>query len=268
MAAVALAAIATTAQPQRPHAQTAKASLHLYLLIGQSNMAGRGVVEAQDQTPHPRVLMFTKEHAWAPAVDPLHFDKPIAGVSLGSTFGRVMADADPQVTIGLIPSAVGGTALERWRKGADLYAQAVVRAKAAMRDGTLKGILWRQGESDTGNEKDARTYGDRLAQMVSDLRAELGAGDMPFVAGQLGECAVRDDGQPGFLTVVNEQIAALPEHARFSAVVSSSGLTHKGDRVHFDSPSLRELGRRYARALMELTRKAGTGRDLNDVRTR
>jgi hypothetical protein len=56
--------------------------------------------------------------------------------------------------------------------------------------------------------------------------------------------------------LVNAQIAALPEHAPLSAVVSSSGLTHKGDQLHFDSPSLRELGRRYAQALIELTRKA------------
>jgi photosystem II stability/assembly factor-like uncharacterized protein len=256
--ALTLAAAAVIARPQLPHAQAAKANLHLYLLIGQSNMAGRGVVEAQDQTPHPRVLMFTKQNVWAPAVDPLHFDKPIAGVSLGSTFGRVMADADPQVTIGLIPSAVGGTALERWQKGADLYERAVGRAKAAMRDGTLKGILWHQGESDSGNEKDARSYGERVARMVSDLRAELGAGDVPFVAGQLGEFALRDDRQPAFLGVVDAQIEALSRRIPRSAVVSARGLTHKGDRVHFDSPSLRELGRRYASALMELTRPART----------
>src|SRR5262245_33767010 len=72
----------------------AKEKFHLYLLIGQSNMAGRGTVEEQDKRPHPRVLMFTKENTWAPAVDPLHFDKPAAaGVGLGSSFGRAMADA-------------------------------------------------------------------------------------------------------------------------------------------------------------------------------
>ncbi len=52
-------------------------------------MAGRGMVEEQDKAPHPRVLKFTKENAWALATNPLHFDKPtIAGVGLGSSFGR------------------------------------------------------------------------------------------------------------------------------------------------------------------------------------
>ena len=66
-----------------------KERFHLYLLIGQSNMAGRGAIEEQDKTPHPRVLKFTKENTWAAAIDPLHFDKPaIAGVGLGSSFGH------------------------------------------------------------------------------------------------------------------------------------------------------------------------------------
>ena len=44
----------------------------LFLLIGQSNMAGRGPVEAQDKEIIPGVFMLNKEMAWAPAVDPLH----------------------------------------------------------------------------------------------------------------------------------------------------------------------------------------------------
>ena len=54
---------------------------HLFLLVGQSNMAGRGAVTEEDRNPDPRVLMLTRDRAWIPAADPLHFDKPkIAGV--------------------------------------------------------------------------------------------------------------------------------------------------------------------------------------------
>ena len=77
----------------------AKDKFHLFLLVGQSNMAGRGVVEAQDQTPHPRVLMLSKEGRWVPAVDPLHFDKPSVGVGIGKTFGQLIAEANPGITI-------------------------------------------------------------------------------------------------------------------------------------------------------------------------
>jgi hypothetical protein len=225
---------------------------HLYLLIGQSNMAGRGAVEEADKVPHPRVFTFTKENAWAPALDPLHFDKPIAGVGLGSTFGRVMAEADPGVRIGLIPYAVGGTPLARWQKGMDLYEQALARAKAAQADGELKGILWHQGEGDSKREADATSYGERLAKMVTALRADLGAGDVPFVAGRLGEFLKAKDGEPAFFGVVNAQIDSIATRVPKAAAVSSEGLKHKGDGVHFDSASLREFGKRYAAAMQKL----------------
>jgi len=237
----------------------AKEKLHLYLLIGQSNMAGRGALGEQDKTPTPRVLKFTKDNTWAPATDPLHFDKPIAGVGLGSSFGRAMAEGKPDATIGLIPCAVGGTPLVRWSKGGDLYQQALDRARLALKDGTLKGILWHQGEADSGNERTASSYGERLAQMVKDLRADLGAGEVPFVAGKLGEFLKREDkdGKPALWLKVNEQIGALPKSVPHTASVESAGLKHKGDSLHFDTPSLHEFGERYATAMKRL--QAGQG---------
>jgi hypothetical protein len=229
-----------------------KGKFHLYLLIGQSNMAGRGVVEEADKKPHPQVNMFNKENTWVQAVDPLHFDKPIAGVGLGSSFGRAMADADPEIVIGLIPCAVGGTPLARWQKGKDLYEQALVRAKLAMKEGTLKGILWHQGEGDSKREEDAKSYGERLAKMVTDLRDDLGAGDVPFVAGRLGEFLKAKEGKPVYFDVVNQGIDSIATRVAKAASVSSEGLKHKGDGVHFDSASLREFGKRYAAAMQKL----------------
>ncbi|MES2696887.1 MAG: sialate O-acetylesterase [Verrucomicrobiota bacterium] len=237
----------------------AKESFHLYLLIGQSNMAGRGKVEPQDKVPHPRVLMLDKENAWVPALDPLHFDKPtIAGVGLGSSFGRAMAEAAPGVTIGLIPCAVGGTPLARWQKGGDLYEQALVRAKVALKAGTLKGILWHQGESDSKSEDTANSYAQRLAQAVKDWRSDLGVNTAPFVAGKLGLFLAEKskDGQPSTLwRTINAQIESLPKLIPYCAVADSDGLQHKGDSVHFDSASLREFGKRYAEQMKSLQKK-------------
>lgn len=253
---------------------SAKEKFHLYLLIGQSNMAGRGAIEEQDKQPPTRVLKFTKEKTWAAGVDPLHFDKPIAGVGLGTTFGRVMAEAQPDAVIGLVPCAVGGTPLARWQKGGDLYKQAVERTQSAMQDGTLKGILWHQGEGDSGSETTAKNYAERLAQMVRDLRTELNAGEVPFVAGELGQFLQREskDGKPNYWPLVNEQINALPKLVPHTTVASSKDLKHKGDVVHFDSPSLREFGKRYATAMQALDATASqkladnTSHDLRPIK--
>lgn len=236
----------------------AKEKFHLYLLIGQSNMAGRGLLDPEQSVSRQRLLKFSQRNAWAPGVDPLHTDKPAAaGVGLGTSFAREMADADKTITVGVIPCAVGGTPLQRWQKGGDLYEAALVRAKLAMKDGTLKGILWHQGEADSGKEDTAKSYNARLTQMIADLRADLGVGEIPFVAGKLGEflAPTSKDGTPSYWPLVNEQIAALPKTAPNTAVVESTGLQHKGDVVHFDTPSLREFGKRYAEAMKKLQQR-------------
>ncbi len=230
----------------------AKDKLHLYLLIGQSNMAGRGMLDTEKRISRSRVLKFSPNNKWTIGVEPLHFDKPAAvGAGLGMSFAREMADADPGITVGLIPCAVGGTPLERWVKGGDLYNQALERARLAMKDGTFKGILWHQGEGDSGNEAKSRSYADRLAGMIQDLRADLGAGDLPFVAGKLGEFLSLETKEktPSYWPLVNEQIASIPARVPKTAVVESTGLKHKGDQVHFDTPSLRTFGQRYADAM-------------------
>jgi len=211
-------------------AMPAKNKFDLYLLMGQSNMAGRGMIDNEHIVSRVRLLKFSQRHAWAPGTDPLHTDKPAAaGVGLGTSFARAMADADKSITVGLIPCAVGGTPLERWVKGGDLYEQALVRARLAMKDGQLKGILWHQGESDSGSETTARSYAARLAQMIKDLRADLSVGEVPFVAGKLGDflALTSKDGKPSFWPVVNEQLATLPTLVPKTAVVEATGLQQR-----------------------------------------
>ncbi|WP_425614151.1 sialate O-acetylesterase [Anatilimnocola sp. NA78] len=235
----------------------AKEKFHLFLLVGQSNMAGRGKVEAEDKQPAPRVLMLNKEGDWVPAVDPLHFDKSAAGVGLGKTFGKLIAEANPDVTIGLIPCAVGGSPIDSWKPGV-LYKptnshpwdDAIRRAKLAQEKGVLKGMLWHQGESDC-SAKAAPAYAEKLQSLVAAFRKELNA-DVPFLVGQLGQFdeVPWDDNRK----LVDQAHRELPKHVTNSAFVPSDGLKHKGDKVHFDSAGLREFGKRYAEAYLKLAK--------------
>ncbi len=230
----------------------AKKKFHLYLLMGQSNMAGRGEIEAEDKTPHPRVFTFVTNH-WELAVEPVTRDRKSGlGVGPGLAFGKAMAEKNPDVVIGLVSCAVGGTPLSRWLKGGDLYSNAVVRAKLAMHDGTLKGILWHQGESDS-KPGVAETYGARLGGMISDFRADIGLPELPFVAGQLGEFLyTRSTNNVPEAKIVNAVIARLPQDVPHTGFVSSEGLMHKGDQLHFNAASQREMGRRFSVEMMRL----------------
>ncbi|MCU1234356.1 MAG: putative protein of unknown function acetylesterase [Candidatus Solibacter sp.] len=234
--------------------QTTQTPREVFLLIGQSNMAGRGVVEEQDRQPIPRVFMLNKAMEWVPAVDPVHFDKPdIAGVGLARSFAKVLAAADPGATVGLIPAAFGGTSLEEWKPGGKLYEEAVRRAKFAMRTGKLRGILWHQGEAESGKKELAETYRPRFAAMIAQMRADLGEPNVPVIVGQLG--VFRSEGgtpRSPFAALVDEQLATIPLRVPHSAFVSSAGLTSNPDFLHFDAKSEREFGRRYALAFLSL----------------
>ena len=60
-----------------------KSKLHLYAyLLGQSNMAGRGKVGAEDKKTHPRVLVFTLSNTWELAVEPVTKDRK-TGLGVG-----------------------------------------------------------------------------------------------------------------------------------------------------------------------------------------
>ncbi|RCR70612.1 sialate O-acetylesterase [Larkinella punicea] len=230
--------------------QDAPPRLQLFLLIGQSNMAGRGVPEAEDQQPNPHIWMLTKEQTWVPARDPMHFDKPaVIGVGPGLAFAKRLAETAPKLNIGLIPCAVGGSGIDVWKPGAYYeptnsypYDDAIRRAKKALENGQLAGILWHQGESDSKPGNTA-VYGEKLAELVQRLRKELNAPKVPFVVGTLGDFVVKRNPNAG---LINEALQQATKNIPHSYYAVATGLTHKGDSTHFDTPSARTLGRRYA----------------------
>jgi Carbohydrate esterase, sialic acid-specific acetylesterase len=152
----------------------------------------------------------------------------------------------PKAHIGLLPCAFGGSPLHDWIPGAIHYENAVKRTREAQKQGTLRVILWHQGEAESNDLDRARSYRERWTHMMTSLRKDLGAPDVPVIVGQLGLFFVKSP----YARIVNEQLAMIPASVPYTAFVPSYGLKHKGDEVHFDTPSLREFGRRYAHAFL------------------
>jgi hypothetical protein len=235
------------ASPMTASAQEAPSDLSLVLLIGQSNMSGRGMIEPQDMMQIPGVFKLNTANQWVPAIDPLHWDNPKAGVGLGREFTRALVKARPGAQIGLIPAAVGGTSLEKWKPGGELYNQALARLRVAQKSGKLVAILWHQGEADSSRADLSASYAGRWVAMMKQLRADAGTPNVPVVAGELGEFLQRP-----YARVVDEQINSLPCLLDHVAVAPARGLTDRGDQLHFDSVSQREFGRRYAAAFFAI----------------
>ena len=237
---------------ERGHTNAVDSSFDLYLLIGQSNMSGRGVITGKfKEEGNPNVFMRTKENTWAPAKNPLHFDKPsIAGVGPGLSFGIAMGKAKPSHKTGLIPCAVGGTSIDVWKPGAfdkatntHPYDDMLLRLQEALKSGALKGILWLQGESDSSPEK-APTYLKKLEKLIHEIRTVAGNSKVPFVAGQLGRYKTQYQN-------INDVLKILPSGIAYTAVASSKGLTDKGDKTHFNSESQEKMGKRMAKKMKD-----------------
>jgi hypothetical protein len=232
---------------------TVDSNFHVYLLIGQSNMAGRGMVDAESKIVNPRILMLDSFNHWVAATDPVHFDKPeLVGVGPAISFAKEMLGKDEKISIGLIPCAWGGSPIKAWEPGAAYinsshpYDDAIRRAKAAKQKGVLKGVIWHQGESDNDSLLSG-VYLEKLKALIERLRIDLGQPTLPFVAGEIGYFNKTN--------YINPVINQLPAAVAHTAVVSAKDLHDKGDQLHFDTPSARELGKRYAIALKKLQQR-------------
>jgi len=239
----------------------AKKDFQIFILAGQSNMAGRGMIDEESKKPNPRVFSLNKDEKWQHAVDPLHWDKAGAGVGIGKSFGEIIAAKNPGVSIGLVPTACGGSPISAWAPGkfwdqtkSHPYDDFLVRAKHAMQDGTLKAILWHQGESDS-NAKDAPEYEQRLTELINRMRTDLQAPDLPFIIGQLGRFPEKPwDQSRETVDAAQQAVAKKMKNVRY---VSAEGLRSRGDNLHFDTPSQRIFAQRYADAYLHLGVSSG-----------
>lgn len=224
--------------------------MDIFLLMGQSNMAGRGLLEDVEPIRDERIRVF-QDGRWAVAEEPLHHDRPTAGIGLAMSFARTVLDANPGTEIGLVPRAVGSTPLERWVPGADLYEGAMAAAHEAARDGTVKAVLWHQGEHDSKSDADASSYLRRFSVMVTTLREQLDRPSLPVIVGELGGYLSTRPDFPHYRTV-NAELHKIPDALSHCAFISAECLTDKGDNLHYDARSLRIFGERYAAAYLRL----------------
>lgn len=249
-------------------------NFHIYLLLGQSNMQGTATIQAQDRgINNPRVRTLQSENGcsgqnwtygqWRVAEPPQVRCNQEGGLGPGDTFGHTMAaNTDDNITIGLVGGAYGGAKIEYFLpncggnctppyggisgapdNGTGGYKWVLDLAKKAQEEGVIKGIIFHQGESNSGQQN----WPSLVNQYITALRTDLGisAADLPFIAGELpytGCCS-------GHNTLVR-QIPNAVQNGHY--VTAEGGLNDKGDGLHWNSAAVREMGRRYAAKMLTL----------------
>ncbi len=223
----------------------------IFFLAGQSNMAGRGLVEPQDTISDKRILTIDSVGKWIYAKEPLHFYEPnMAGLDCGLSFAKELLPAIPKgITIAIIPCAVGGSSIEQWLgdetfRGVKLWSNFKNKVNEYQKYGTIKGILWHQGEANTKSDLIPR-YADNLQKLLSNFRTIVKNNQLPIFIGQLGSYAKPFTSQLKW-NEINNIMTEVVENTSNTYLVYTQDLKHKGDFIHFDSESQRILGRRYA----------------------
>lgn len=243
--------------------------IHSFLLIGQSNMAGRGFLSeaVEVDTSHIKIL---RNGRWQGMFRPVNPDRSFSGVCLAERFAELYAQKHG-VDVGLIPCADGGTPLDYWQPGSLLFDHAVGQAKLAERSSTIAGVLWHQGEADCRPEL-CQTYQQRFEAMRQEFRKQLDLYDVPFLIGGLGDFLSerrKDDPVLRYSHLdFNRVLEKIAREDEMTGFVSAEGLGSNPDHLHFSAASLYEFGERYFRQMEALARpdKIFTEKDIEGLK--
>ena len=234
-----------------------KENVWIFVMAGQSNMAGRGIVEPQDTLSHPRILTINRNNEIIVAKEPLHFYEPnLTGLDCGLSFARqLINDIDSSISILILPAAVGGSSTQQWlgdslHRNVKLLSNFREKTEFAKKYGIIKGILWHQGEADSETPL-ISGYEQRLRKLLFRLRAYAGNSKLPILIGELGSFS---NNQPNW-DMINKAIHGYAAKEKNSFVISTRDLTSKEDKVHFNSEAQREMGKRLAEKFALIVKK-------------
>ncbi len=230
----------------------------LYLVIGQSNAAGRARDRVVDG-PQLGVHHYRADGTWALAAHPLndgtravytgHFENHNTGHSPALHFAKRVYSATG-VPVGLVMAAFGGSPLRWWVDGDQLepLADNALEMMAAA-GGKPRGVLWYQGEADCF-EFSAADYAERFGRLVTLLRDRLDSSEMPFYTAQLARCTMQveddQDSQWGMLREQQRQAA----HRLAGVHIVPTGDLPLYDFIHLSSAANLVLAERLADAAL------------------
>ncbi|KAL3505122.1 hypothetical protein ACH5RR_034963 [Cinchona calisaya] len=257
---LAFAKLVSTNNDYSSSSDSSQIQKNVFLLAGQSNMSGRGgVINGtwdgiiipldQSQLKTPIILRLSVAKTWVEAKDPLHKDidvKNTCGVGPGMAFANGVMKKDPSFgVIGLVPCAIGGTKISEWVRGTNLYNQLVRRAEAALQGGggTIRALLWYQGESDTIDYQHAKLYKMRLERFFTNLRADLQLPALPIIQVALAS------GQGPYIDVVRK--AQLSVDLPNVKTVDAYGLPLEPDSLHLSTSAQAQLGQMLADTFLQ-----------------
>lgn len=130
-----------------------------------------------EDTDFPLSAVNQSANAWltADSTNSLHLSY------LAQQFVMQLRAKHPNVPIGIIQTAWGGTPIRRHVQGGDIYANHI----APLKGFHVAGVLWYQGCDDANNYGTALQYESQMTTLINQYRNVFGRKDLPFLYVQL-----------------------------------------------------------------------------------
>ncbi|MEZ6142922.1 MAG: sialate O-acetylesterase [Zavarzinella sp.] len=201
----------------------------------------------------------------------------MAGLDPNISFTPTVEEAFGKDQVIVVKSAQGGQPIRRWYKkwkplngempkgNGDLYDLMMTKVNAAVKGEKLASVtfLWMQGERDA-REKHGDVYAESLQGVLGQLSEDLGRKDIHVVIGRLSDHG-NSNKTYGDWTKIREVQVKFAENTPRGAWVDTddlndgknkSGKEIKND-LHYSVEGYRILGERFATKSIELIRKQG-----------
>ena len=244
------------------------AHIDIILLMGQSNMKGRGEVPTDQATNDHIISMNMTDDTWYTAEHPLHTDgvpdlidqSSNAGVGPGLDFALEVSASDPTALVALIPLAVGGSQIGLWLPGTDFYTNTIRRVEIALADFpdnlevSVKAVLWLQGESDSRSIPAYQAYKNKLTQVINGLRSDIGNPKLPFISATIGSFIEEKTSSYPYYGEINKILLNTDQSFQYYSCVDTASFGNSiGDFLHYDTPSQKLIGQLMAKAYLTLS---------------
>ena len=255
-------------------ASPATAATKVFLLGGQSNMAGCGAGQYDVPCPAPynapqTAVKFWSNNSWVNLQPGFGYSSSVPN-SFGPevTFGYRLHQLLPNDDIYLVKCGGSGTSLAAgWNPDAPgaTYTTFKTAATAAMQNlttagksPTVAGMIWMQGESDAINHSYATAYSANLTHFIGVLRDKQQFGafanpNMPFVDGQITTYF----GTQADNKLVRDALASVPGQVGYAASFDTKDL-QCAVGGHYGTQGQIDLGLRFANAMVTITPEPST----------
>lgn len=228
--------IALTALVSVSCVNVAEKGTHLFILSGQSNMAG---------------------------LDP------------NETFIRIVRKEFGKDNVTVVKDAKGGQPIRRWYKKwesaagtkpevtGDLYDRLMTKVNAAIKGKRINSVtfIWMQGERDA-RERHGKVYAASLKGLIEQLENDLNRKDINFVIGRLSDFDMDNDKYPHWTMVRKAQVQVAEADPRGAWVITddlNDGKNKRGKQInnalHYSVQGYKTLGVRFAEKAIDLLEK-------------